>query len=153
MPFPKLICLLFFTSLLAFSCKKDQSAQSTATPTVFGKWSLVNEEYTWTSPATGVFHDSIYTGKPGDDYEFTADGHLFASEGIYQDSGTYSFVNPVQIQFLPRVWNGVTVSSPGGGVIYGPEFTIATLTEHSLILSSSGLIPEGPVSDSITLKR
>jgi hypothetical protein len=151
MKFPKPVFLVFLTSVLAFSCKKDQTTKSTTTSMLFGKWSIVNEEFTWINPATGMFYDSIYQGKPDDYYEFTPDGNLFAKEGIYHDSATYYFVNRDQIQTMPRIWNGVTVSSPGG--VYGPEFTISVLTENSLILSSSALTPEGPASDSITLKR
>ena len=151
MKFSNFTSLVFFISVLAFSCKKDQSAKSITTSMLVGKWSIVNEEFTWTQPFAGVLHDSIYVGKPDDYYEFTADGNLFAKEGIYHDSATYYFVNPQQIQIMPRTWSGVSVSGPGP--IYGPEFTISALTENSLILSSSGLTPEGPASDSITLKR
>lgn len=151
MKFPKPISLIFFTSVLAVCCKKDQSTQSTMKSMLFGKWSIVNEEFTWTHPDTGVLIDSIYVGKPDDYYEFTADGNLFAKEGIFNDTGTYYFVNPASIQTMPRTWSGVTVS--GSGPIYGPEFTISALTENSLILLSAGLTPDGPVSDSITLKR
>jgi hypothetical protein len=140
--------LVFSAFVIVVSCKKDQATTSSM---LSGKWSIVNEQWTWTNPLSGVFHDSIYLGKSGDYYEFTADGNLFAREGNYNDTGTYYLVNLKQIQIMYSNWNGGAVSSPGG--VFGPQFTISVLTENSLILSSAGLTPDGPVSDSLTLKR
>jgi hypothetical protein len=151
MKLPITISLVFFASMTIISCKKDQVGSSTIPSKILGKWNLVNEEFTWVSGATGKFHDSIYVGAPDDYYEFATDSNHFAAEGIFHDTAIYYFVNSNQIQIKPSTWSGVSVSCSGG--CFGPEFTIRAMTEHSLILSSSALTPEGPVSDSVTLKR
>ena len=147
MKFERLLFLGFFASMLAMSCKKDESTVSTMSPQLLGKWSLVNEQWNWI-PFTN--NDSTYVGQPGDYYEFTANGNVFARWGGYLDTATYSYVSfaPDQIRILYLKWYGSSYSSSEG-----PKYTISGLTLNSVSLVDSPISPIGIYSDIINLKR
>ena len=160
MKFVILVSLIFFASMFTISCRKDLSKKSTMLPPsgimtkLVGKWSIVSEEWSGTNYAdpvvsTQVF-DSTYMGQAGDYYEFTADSNLFIRESIYFDTARYYYVSEDSIQTMWGTWQGITIGPPYG---YGPLYNIRGLTDDSVVLFSSGLIPEGPRTDIITLKR
>jgi len=142
MKFTNFVFLVLFASMLAMSCKKDVSTRSRPPEIltkILGKWSVVNEEWSWTNAFTSQTHDSIYLGQPGDYYEFMANGNLFVREGLYHYTATYYYASPDSIQ----------TNSPNAGDI----FIISDLTEDSLSLVGSYPYPDGYTSHLVNLIR
>ena len=135
-------------TLAIYSCKKSDV---TLQPTIVGKWNLVSDS-TYSFLAAGGTPTPTshkYTGTPADYYNFTSTGKVYINNNgrIGLDTANYQFTsaNMVKIYYQfptyqqPYVINGV--------------FTITTLTAHSLIMSSTGLTPEGSVSTFLTISR
>ena len=83
---PFLNPLLVIAGLLIFnlSCKKNNDKPTS----ILGKWNIQID-----SSFVGAFasnHEVIYSGKPGDYFNFNSDGHIYTKEDSILDTLTYT---------------------------------------------------------------
>src|SRR5947208_2904362 len=80
--------LAAFLSCLFISCEKSAEADHQAPVTILHKWNLVNDS---TYYGLGLNNHPVnYLGKPGDYFDFRADGYLYIREGSGLDTLSYS---------------------------------------------------------------
>lgn len=79
------LMILTVASIFACSCRKGATPQSP----IVGRWSVVSD-----SVYAGVGlnnHLNVYSGKPGDFFDFARDGSIQMNEGIVLQISTYTF--------------------------------------------------------------
>jgi hypothetical protein len=83
---PALNSILVIAGLLIFilSCNKNKDKPAS----IFGKWSI---QIDTSFVGVGAFnHEVIYSGKPGDYFNFNPDGHIYTKEDSVLDTLTYT---------------------------------------------------------------
>ncbi len=95
------IGLLPFIALFSISCKKGVATG------LVGRWSIITD-----SGFEGVGvnnHEVIYTGRPGDYFDFRSDGLLYIREGAALDTLPYKLLSDstLSIQSFGIILNGV----------------------------------------------
>ena len=120
------VIVVFFIFLS--SCKKSSSI---ALESIIGKWNIQ-----WDSAYTGVGianHQVIYSGRPGDYFNFTSGGHIYSMENSILDTLSYTISSDSVM--IPDF-------GYGGGVGKGQFQSAST---HSLIISSGTIITPGGI--------
>lgn len=116
------------------SCSKQHvSVNSTATA-ISGKWNLISD-----SGYTGVGtnnHLLVYTGQPGDYFDFRTDQNIYSKEGTNYDTLGYKVVS-----------NSAIIIADFGLIVNGVQDTskIVNLTTDSLTIVSPILLTPGGV--------
>lgn len=85
-------------SVCLFACSKSGSSSSTATVTIQGNWSSVNEQILGFFDGTQVL-DSTVTPASGDYANFSSGGTLYAQVGGIKDTSTYTLINSASVSF------------------------------------------------------
>ena len=135
-----------------FSCGKEANSKGTGsgTPTLVGKWSIVNDSTTavpWGLFAGQPSSGANYIGQAGDSYNFESNGNLYVTEGVNKDTATYlTHLNLVRISY--SYFNNAA-ANPYPGV----EFFVSNLTAHTVTLADTAVSPEVIYTEAINLKR
>lgn len=112
------LILFIAVSIVAFSCGKSPTTQSS----IAGKWNVISD-----SLYVGVGLDnrlSVYSGKPGDFFDFAAGGSIQMNEGIVLAISTFTF-NKDSV-FIYN-FNGTL---PGKGRFFPSSDTLAITTGY-----------------------
>ena len=120
------------------ACKKDSH-----NPSITGNWNIVSDS-TYTGIGTGN-HPIAYAGKPGDYFNFQANGIIYTKEGTALDTLTYKLISNTQIVISPF---GITLN----GV---PETSnIIAFTDNYLVIKAPEVFtPGGIFGRKISLSR
>lgn len=141
-----LITFVCFMILAFVSCKKGDDGPVS----IVGNWSLVSDS-TYINFGVGNFDTTyyhVYKGLSADHFNFTENGKLYVQDGDLTDTANYTITGQkLSLVYTYYSAGGVTITGNVGG------YTISGLTYRSLILTSDLLTPEGPIDETITLKR
>ena len=143
----KQLITVVVTGLLVclFSCQKtiiglDCCTANIPMGAIVGNWGIVGDTVN-RGVNTGV--PVIYTGKPGDYFDFRPDGHVYIKEGATLDTLIYSVVSNDQIIFPSFVF----LSS-------NDTCKITVFTANKLVIASPiNPLPAGPQERRIGLSR
>jgi hypothetical protein len=114
-----------------------------------GDWTLVSDSTTATSGATDHLTAKGYTGRPGDHFNFTADGKLYATEDGKNDTASYTITRDNKIVLN---YNNL----PDTAKTYATSLNVfnpVKLTPKCIILVSSVVSPGGAILRTIQLKK
>jgi hypothetical protein len=102
--------------LILLSCTKNTASgpnilHSIPVTTITGNWNLVYDS-TYSGVGTQN-HAAVYTGQPGDYFNFSTDGHVYTKEGNTLDTLKYSLLsaNTIIIDSFGLALNGVPETS------------------------------------------
>lgn len=128
-----IVVFLIFLS----SCKKSSPF---TLDSIIGKWNIQRDS---TSVGVGSgYHRVIYSGQPGDYFNFTPDGHIYSMENSILD--TFSYTISSGSIMIPDF-------GYGGGVGKG---RFQSSSDRSLTISSGYIItPGGIFGRTVSLKR
>lgn len=128
-----IVVFLIFLS----SCKKSSSL---TLESIIGNWNIQRDS-TYAGIGSGN-HQVIYSGLPGDYFNFTSDGHIYYMENLIPDTLSYTVSSGSVI--IPDF-------GYGGGIGKGK---IQSSSTHSLIIGSGYLLtPGGIFGRTVYLKR
>jgi len=125
--------------------KSDTSTILTVNTELVGNWNIVSDTISFEA-------DTMYHGKAADHYIFTKYGNLYIKSALnnYIDTAIYTITNN-SVHWINSYW------SEGGAIIKGPSqvgaYQIATISDHSLVLTQNILTPEGYKFELIALKK
>jgi hypothetical protein len=143
-------------ALALFSCGKGSTNDNGPT-SIVGNWSIVSDSsYTTGIGAYGPPSGNKYIGTAADHYDFTSDGGLTIHEGTIM-TGTASYtVGPDTITKLKKVNIKFSNLTYDGGTTLtnaSKSFDISSLTNNSMVLTSSLLSPGGAFYETVVLKK
>jgi hypothetical protein len=144
------VCVTFL-ALVLYSCQKSNVTLATP-PSVVGHWNLVADS---TSSFLGASQAPTltthkYIGTAADYYNFNTDGKVYINNKgrLGLDTAYYKVVSPTKLNIYYLFSTGEVPYAGGNGT-----FNVTTLTAHSLIINTTGLTPEGPITTFLTLSR
>jgi hypothetical protein len=121
-----------------------------AAPQITGDWTLVSDS---TSNIAGTSDNgtiTVYSGQPGDQFNFTGDGKLYIAEDNKKDTADYIITkdNKIALSYPHQTQNGVINDAVGLNV-----FNPVGLTRQSVTLVSAVTTPGGSTVRTIHLKK
>ena len=122
-----LLIAVFVFNLLA-GCKKDSN--KSAAPTLVTKWNLVTD-YT----ANHLAQVNMYTGVPGDYFDFRSNGKCYIKEGSQYDTLLYAITSDTTITIQHFGYGNAAYYSGKAG----------PLTLHAATITSSGPYAPGEI--------
>jgi hypothetical protein len=140
-----LLVICLFITIAICSCTKDGNNKTSNS--IVGKWNVVMDSSYNTGIGASITPTiQTYIGQRGDYYNFTAQGKAYFNEGNkLSATGDYTIAgSQLKVKYDNLVIDGSTIED--ASTIY----TIATISAHSLTLTSSFLTPGG--SSFYTLK-
>jgi hypothetical protein len=110
---------------------------------IAGKWNIVGDT-TYSGVNTGA-NPTIYSGQPGDYFDFRTDGHVYIKEGAAMDTLSYNQLTTTSVSISSFTQKNTTAID---------TCTIAAFTlHHSIVVSPLLTPPSGPQQRKVGLTR
>jgi hypothetical protein len=133
--------------------KSDTSTTPISHTELVGNWNIVTDTVYLEGSPTYPGSSFKYYGTPSDHYIFTKYANMYIKSAFnnYTDTAVYIISGTDTLKWINSYF------SQAGSVIKGPSqtgaFIIMSISPHSLIISQSGLTPEGHRYEEITFKK
>jgi hypothetical protein len=141
--------------LVLWSCTKNTASgpninHSIPVTTIIGNWSLVFDS-TYTGVGTQN-HAAVYSGQPGDYFNFSADGHVYTKEGNSLDTLKYSLLSAstIVIDSFGIALNGVPETS---NITYQTYSDISVTIHQATIDAPVEPTPAGAFGRKVVLRK